>query len=205
MIYDLNTKEEQKGVICGMLLGDGGLHQPNNLYIAHSIKQEEYILFKRDILEIITNKSVHTRYLKVSGFPEIRIYPHICETVKEVFHIIAPEKKKRITPELLELLTIQGIAIWYMDDGSCTNALHKDGSYGGAGITLNTYLSELENKYIVEYFRNKYDINWYINKSKGKQRLVMRTKEGKKFMNLIKDYVIDSMKYKTYIGKQYAI
>lgn len=208
-LYELDNCKNVKGILAGMLIGDGGIAKHDNFYITHSIKQEDYIIFKKELLEKITNKPVNIRYwdnlFNNKYYPLVRIEPKTSVITKQLVHLIAPYKKKIITSELLNLLTIQGIAIWYMDDGSCTNVLHKEGGYGGALIYLNTYLPIEENQFIIEYFKNKYNINWYLNKSKGKYRLVMRTKEGRKFMDLIRDYIIDSMKYKTHIGKQYCM
>ncbi len=60
MDYNVSSKAEKRGIICGMLLGDGG-RCGNNFYVAHSTRQIEYALFKKELLDFITGKQVNIR------------------------------------------------------------------------------------------------------------------------------------------------
>ena len=195
MDYDVSSKLEKRGIICGMLLGGGGRCR-NNFYIAHSTKQSEYALFKKELLESITGKQVNTRQRKTNlGYEIIRIEPKLIPLTRVLVKKCYKSGKKTFPVKFLNYLTLQGLAIWFMDDGSKSfkrvgNRIHA------VEITLNTYLSKEENEVIISYFKERWEIQWGLNKSKDKYRLRMGTREGHKFFNLIEPYIIDSMRYK---------
>lgn len=197
MEYNLNTKEEQKSVILGMLLGDAGLHSEwNKIYFGQSIKQIEYALFKKKLLEEITGKSVHTAFINQNGYDGIRVFPKVHPIITDVISKLYVGRRKIITRDALNNLTLQGIAIWFMDDGSCSIAKHKGILNGGLKVTLNTYLPFEDNQILIDYFKERWGITWYNNYSKGFYRLGMGTMESRKLFPLIEPYIIPEMKYK---------
>ena len=58
MDYHVSSKVEKRGVLAGMLLGFAYKRQ-NNFYIQHSADQEDYVLFKQQLLEQIVGKPVN--------------------------------------------------------------------------------------------------------------------------------------------------
>ena len=195
-IYNTTAKQEKIGVLLGMLLGDAGLTTSNNIYYGHSIKQKEYALFKKQLLDNITGKDSHISYITQYGYDAIRVYPKTSDIIKETISLLYINRKKNITKSVLDKVTLQGLAIWFMDDGSCSVGKHNGIPNGGLKVTLNTYLTLENNQELIEYFRDVWQINWYNNYSKGKYRLGMGTKESRKFFDLIKPYVIPEMQYK---------
>jgi hypothetical protein len=199
--YDLSNEIEQRGVLVGMLLGDGG-RTYTNFCIGHSLKQKSYLLFKKDILEKITGKPVHICSVSHTKgektYHTMRIYPKQHPLIKELVKTFYCTGKKRVTKELLEMLTVQGLAIWYMDDGSCSAKRDIKGAFRGANINLSTYISMEDNQMIVDYFKKRWGINWYIGKGNrdDNYRLCMGTIEGRSFFNLISDYILPSLSYK---------
>lgn len=195
MDYNVSSKIEKRGIICGMLLGDAGRCR-NNFYIAHSTKQTEYALFKRDLLELITNKQVNTRQWKTKyGYETIRIEPKLIPLTRVMVKKCYQNGVKSFSEKFLNYLTLQGIAIWFMDDGSKSFKRVGDRIHA-VEVTLNTYLSKGENEVIISYFKEKWNIQWGLNKSRNKYRLRMGTQESRKFFNLVEPYIIDSMRYK---------
>jgi predicted 3-demethylubiquinone-9 3-methyltransferase (glyoxalase superfamily) len=120
-----------------------------------------------------------------------------------LYSFIYVNGKKTFSKKVLNRLSLEGIAIWYMDDGSLYNVKYKTSKntyrYRTAQCMLNTYLSKEENEVIVKWFKDKYDIKWRIVKDKNFTRLQMGTKQARKFIALIKDYIHPSMMYKTEI------
>jgi hypothetical protein len=195
MDYNVSSKKEARGVIVGMLLGDGGRSR-RNFYIGHSSKQRDYALFKARLLETITRKPVNVReYRTKDGFDTIRVEPRICSLTRVMTKKAYPLGKRKVTKELLELLTPQGIAIWFMDDGS-SSFKKRNGKIHAVETTLNTYCSEEENEIIVKYFKDLWGFQWGFNRSKGKIRLRMGTKEARRFFGFLEPYILDSMCYK---------
>ena len=193
--------KEDIGVLIGTLCGDCGKKQLR-LYCGQSIKQKNWFDFKKKRFEKIFNQSFKEYKYDYPKY-NTSVYQFTTNTndlTKYLINLFYPNDKKIISKEALEQLTLEGIAWWYMDDGSMS--IKKiDGKPRGAEITLNTYLTAEENQIIIDFFQNQYNITWKLNKSKGKYRLRMGKKEGKKFFALIEPYIIDSMKYKIDFNK----
>lgn len=201
--YNLQSEEEQRSCLYGMLLGDTGKCSKNRILIGHGVKQEKYARFKGLMLEKITQGQ--TSYSYVSNYDgayfQIHVYPSGCELLSECIETFYENgchnnTRKLITKDILSKLTLQGIALWYMDDGSYSIKRDKYGCKHGANLTINTYIPLEQNNLMVDYFHEKWDISCYNNYSKGRYRLGMGKKEGIKFFNLIRPFVIESMLYK---------
>lgn len=178
-----------------MLLGDGGRCR-NNFYIGHSTKQREYALFKKELLESITGKPVNIRERSTKqGYFQIRLEPKLIPLTRVMVKKCYKEGIKSPSLNFLRYLTLQGLAIWFMDDGS-KSFKKVDGKVHAVEVTLNTYLSREENEIIISFFKDKWDIQWGLNKSKNHYRLRMGTKEARRFFALVEPFVHDSMKYK---------
>ena len=195
MDYDVSSKVEKRGILCGMLLGDAGRAR-NNLAIQHSTKQREYALFKKGLLERVTGKAVNTRqWVTKEGHGLIRVEPKLVPLTRVMVRRCYRDGRKRFPPEFLRYLTLQGLALWFMDDGS-KSFKRVAGKIHAVEVTLNTYLSKEENEVLITFFKDRWGIQWGLNKSKGHYRLRMGTREARRFFALIEPYVIDSMKYK---------
>lgn len=195
MDYDVSSKVEKRGILCGMLLGDAGRAR-NNLAIQHSTKQMEYALFKKCLLERVTGKVVNTRqWVTKEGYGLIRVEPKLVPLTRVMVRRCYRDGRKVFPPEFLRYLTLQGLAVWFMDDGS-KSFKRIGGKIHAVEVTLNTYLSKEENELLIAFFKAKWDVRWGLNKSKGHYRLRMGTREARRFFALIEPYVIDSMKYK---------
>lgn len=207
-----NLTQEEKGLLVALCLGDGCLRKPQGkkqsvqLEIGHSIKQLEYCTYKRDLVyNIIGDKS---------KLPKISIrkvnYKNkeydTCRFVKTfdyfsyIRKLLYPNGKKAISRKILDMLSLEGIAIWYMDDGSC---YFKESPKDGHSICIDLRIatdcfSSEEHDIIVKYFREVWGINFYKFYSKSRDVYCIRAnKEAAiKFINLIKPYVIECMQYK---------
>jgi hypothetical protein len=120
------TREEEQ-VIIGSILGDGCIEINNRereyyrLAIKHSLKQENYMLFKYEKLKRISKfpktgiKKDKREKFKDSSFIELRTTTNkIFKKYRENWY---PNGKKIIYKEDLFKLDWLGIAIWIMDDG----------------------------------------------------------------------------------------
>jgi hypothetical protein len=209
--------EYDKGMILALCLGDGCLRKPHpqthtvQLEIGHSIKQMEYCKYKRDLL---------VKILGTSFIPKISLKRVVflgkeyesCRFVKVHDYFTYLRKKlyinnrKTITRELLDMLPLEGIAIWYMDDGSC---YFKESPKDGHSICIDLRISTdcftyEEHLIMIQYFQEKWGVKFYPFYSKRRNCFILRANKTNaiKFINLIKPYVIDSMKYKCNIKLQ---
>ena len=72
-----------------------------------------------------------------------------------------------------------------------------DGCFDGKSLILNTQnFSLLENKNLLKIFKRKFNLNSGVNKDRDEWRLRFSSSDFPKLQELIKPYIIPSMKYK---------
>ncbi|NEP00277.1 MAG: DNA endonuclease [Symploca sp. SIO2E9] len=195
MDYNVSSKVEQRGILVGMLLGAAAKSNINFL-IQHSGRQEEYILFKKELLEQITRKPVSVgRWQTKKGYDLLRIEPKLVPLTRILVKKLYKAGIKTITRKFLNLLTPQGIAIWFMDDGS-KSFKKRDGKVHALNLCFNTNIPKPENEIVVAYFQQVWGFKWGLSKAKDSYRLRMGTKEGRRFLTFISPYIHESMLYK---------
>ncbi|MGK7926608.1 MAG: DNA endonuclease [Spirulina sp.] len=195
MDFNVSSKKEQRGILAGMLLG-WGRKNGNNFFIQHSLPQEEYILFKKALLERITRKSVSCdRKTLKTGKIVIRIEPQLIPLTRILIQRLYRDNRQKISRKFLDFLTPQGIAIWFMDKGS-KSFKRKNDRISAVEIFLNTLTSRTDSETIVNYFAEVWDIHWGLSKIKDVYRLRLGTKAGKQFCTFLQPYIYPSVLYK---------
>ncbi|MEM9541037.1 MAG: DNA endonuclease [Cyanobacteria bacterium P01_E01_bin.42] len=195
MDFHVSSKKEQRGILAGMLLG-WGKKNGNNFFIQHSLSQEEYLLFKKALLERITRKKVSCdRKTLKTGRRIIRIEPKLIPLTRVSIERLYQEGRQKISRKFLDFLTLQGIAIWFMDKGS-KSFKRKGDRITALEIFLNTHTSRAESEIIIRYFAEIWDIHWGLSKVKDTYRLRLGTKAGKQFCKLIQPHIHPSMRHK---------
>lgn len=202
----MNKKD--RGIIIGMCLGDGCIKRKSKDYkeltIYHSHKQLRYLQDKAYKLhKILGGKQfkIYERKVKLNNNKEYVIFgisrqhPYFKLLHRWLYN---GEGKKEFTRKILDKLTPEGIAYWYMDDGSLVVHTNKAGEISSFQIRLHTYCSLKECEDMIQYFKDTYDINFHIAKHTNKEQYSLRanTKEGNKFLSLIYPYKLNSMDYK---------
>jgi len=197
-----------KGRIVGSLLGDSSIHkdhinrETSNSYrysITHSAKQKEYLEHKRNLL----SKDLNCEFPMLCYNKKVDHYRlQKCHPVfgNSLYELIYSNRIKTFTRKVLNLLTNEGIAIWYMDDGN----LHRK-SNKSSELRLCTCFFDIEEAYVViDYFSSRHNIEFKISKQYDKRTEKMyynvsicNTAGIKKFMKIVKQYItVDCMKYK---------
>ncbi len=198
-----NIKKEdfkKSDIVTGTLLGDGYMNKSGQLSVFHSIKQEKYVYWLMDLFSkyykvypkerICYNNDKTKSYRQVGFNTESTNYNKL---VRNFFY----KPRKRITIKQLNKLSPLGLAIWYMDDGNLSFIKNKNGEIRGRQIRISTHsFTYEENEIIVKYFNDRWGIKCKIHKDKGKYIIWMNGSEAKKFLNIIKDYLHESMYYK---------
>ena len=194
-------RNRKKAILIALAIGDGHIKKESNseccsLCLIHSTKQEEFITYKRDLLHsLIGGKKPKLHYFKNNGYTGIRF-----QKASKYYRILKKwlyvDGKKHISRFLLNKLTLEAIAIWYMDDGGLSPKL-RNGKIHAYELFLNTHVSKEENQIIIDYFKETWDIQFHQVKNKGSYRLRMSTREIRKFLPMIEGFIIPSMKYKS--------
>jgi len=189
-------KKRLNEVIIGTLFGDAFIPKLGEKRInylirwEHCLKQKQYALWKarkcnkefstysRKRYDKRTNKIYKSFSIHLKADPEYSIY-------RGLFY---RGNKKILTKSLLKHLTPKAIAIWYCDDGCLYQTSESN------HLTISIGLTSCSNvKFIINYFKDKYDLNFKINQ----QSIRLGNKEEiNKFMRLFGRYIPNCMKRK---------
>ena len=198
--------KESRNLLIGMLLGDGTISNNNVFKIAHSESQKDYLEWKiKQLKEAgIRNNGIKS-YIKIKGYKtgvlvyytQLNIIPFI-KVLRKVFY---KEKKILGNRKLLNRLDAKGIAIWYMDDGHINIRKTKDGRPMGFYIKISTCEPKQEVQTIIDFFKEQWNIKFYMfheGKKEDSYSLCCGTREGLKFIDIVKPYVsqVPSMVHK---------
>lgn len=194
------NQEDFKQLIIGSLLGDGCISSSGRLtknyyfQIAHGIKQKEYFLFKKAILDkynlvsYSAERTYEDKRFKTSTYTEVRLktrlLPYFTKLRQENYD---SEGHKRINKSFIGDLSALGLAIWYMDDGYVTN---NSCIFSSCSFTLE------EQELLSNILLKKFDLHFTVGKNDNSMYLL--AKDFSKFVEIVKPYIVSSMKYKLY-------
>lgn len=203
--------KNDRALLLGMLLGDGCLKaKPHILQdgsktfyyeyvLCHSTKQEDYLTYKRDLFHsIVGGKLPRLSYHNGKLGNSVR-FSRCHRSFRFLHrHLYAKNFTKTITRRVLNCLTPEAIAIWFMDDGGLKPSYNRLGQISSCQTTLSTYCSAEQADIIIDYFREVWNIEWKrrLHKKSNSYYLILSTTEGKKFERLVSPHIIPSMSYK---------
>ena len=188
--------KESRNLLIGMLLGDGTISNNNVFKIAHAESQKDYLEWKIKQLNNcgIRNNGIKT-YVKTKGYnigvPVYYTQLNIIPFIKVLRRVCYKGKKIIGNRKLLNRLSPKEIAIWYMDDGHI-NIRRDKGRPCGFYVKISTCEPKEEVQTIIDYFKEVWNINFYMfheGKKEDSYSLCCGTKEGLKFIELVKPYV----------------
>lgn len=197
--------KESRNLLIALLLGDGTISNNNVFKLAHCIEQKDYLEWKiKQLNEAGLRNNGVKEYISSKGFnvgktvcyTQINIIPFI-KVLRRVFY---KPYKNIANRKLLNRLDTKGLAIWYMDDGHI-NYRKTGNKIHGFYIKIATCLPKEDLQIIIDYFKEVWDIEFYMfheGRKKDSYSLCCGTKQGIKFIELIKEYVnqVPSMKHK---------
>lgn len=196
--------KESRNLLIGLLIGDGTISNNNVFKIAHCKEQQDYLEWKiKQLNEAGIRNNGLKWYTSTKGY---NIGKQVCYTqlniitFVKVLRRIVYKPTKKLSRKLLNRLSAREIAIWYMDDGHI-NYRKSNGKIHGFYIKIATCLPKEDLQIIIDYFKEVWNIQFYMfheGKKEDSYSLCCGTKEGIKFINIIKKYVnqIPSMKHK---------
>lgn len=199
------TSSEMKGALIGTLLGDSWISNRNEFGCEQI--SENLIDYKKEILE-----SIHPD-IKVYKYERQRQPTKFNKNPKKVFVIQTNKHKyfeklrnqlyingsKQVSSKILNKLTIEGLALWYMDDGYCDykksnntkNLRFCTDSYDNFSIKqIQTYFSKLglSTKIMMHKARRNYDSKPRVS--------IGGSRNMQHFVNLIYPYILPEFYYK---------
>lgn len=190
---NIKLTDQQQQLILGSTLGDMYIASVSKnaarCSIKHSDKQKEFVDHKYVVLKNLVNtppKRVTNRgwgdylysFTTVTN-PVFRPYRNLCYK----------RGTKTINEEWLNKINGEGIAYWYMDDGSCSNNV----------ISLSTHsFNKSENIKLAHWLRIEWGITVSVREDKRIGKYYLRIKGDSRFVfnELVKPFIINSMAYK---------
>lgn len=202
-----------------MVIGDGCLsrnkgrkgNKVGNAYfqMSHGIKQYDYLLWKKDIIENITKCKVYKNDTK-SGFSSNTISEgyHLNSSVHPTFTKLYSRfyqyDKKSIDEYLLKMIDPLALAIIFMDDGCLGKAMPKYWTKETCYLSLCNF--DYANLFLIKKsLKLSFDLDWNINKQSLKPNnpkryynLRLLNRDNQKFFDIIRPYVeqVPCMAYK---------
>lgn len=188
-----NINSEQKAVLLGTLLGDGGIRQKGRfarLHIKHSLKQLPLVEYKKKIFSNIVTMNISVFTQKVGkvdyNFAEFVTLTH--PTFLEYYNLFYPNKKKIIPKNIEQLLTDPlSLAIWIMDDGAA--------EYAGISIQTHSF-SKNEVDLLRKTITKNFGIETGRKLNKGKWIIYFPKASLSNLRNQIDEFMLEEFKYK---------
>ena len=179
----------------GTIMGDSGVYRTNKgaistrMAFSHCAEQFDYILWKRAILgRLCASRKVKVYVSRDGNRTCINTATYSCHFfrgLRDVFY--DPNGRKRVTQSILDRMTDFSVAVWYMDDG-CRKKL---------GMELATcHFNIEEHELMRKWFMMKWGIRPIIRKFQTGHTLFFNKVNSWRLSELLRKYVIPSMKYK---------
>lgn len=187
-----------RNALLAVALGDGHVAKNGNLILKHSIAQIDYLQWKIDYLHANGIKCSAIKLIDNSGHPGCSAYIGTTRWGKFLRNFLYKDGYKNIYKrKLLNRLSAIHIAIWYMDDGGLSQK-KRNGIVYANELMLNTHTTKENNQILIDYFKEVWDVQFRQYKNRGHYRLSCGTKEARKFIKIVREYMccISSMHHK---------
>ncbi len=178
--------EEQKSILIGSLLGDGTMRIKKNahLEINHSYDQKVLVDWIFQKFEKLVTTS--PKWRKGNGKREAYRFATQKLPILTPFYNQFYKNGKKVIPSDLKLNGLS-LAVWFMDDGSKSRS----------SIYLNTQqFTKDEQIRLVNLLKDQFGIESTLNKDKIYHRIRIRTQSVKRFIDLVKEFVLEEFRYK---------
>lgn len=191
--------QQQKELIVGTLLGDGFLqvNRKGNLArlsMTHSVKQVEYSLWKKTILNDLVNNWIVYDYLdkRTNAVGKTCRWASIYHNELLLWHKRFYANNKKIVPQdISNYLKPFSMAVWIMDDGWK--------NHSNIRISSESFTYE-DNMVLKHAIKANFDINCKVceyNRNNKKYNYISFNKRNSILLTeIVEPYFIDSMKYK---------
>ena len=195
--------KDQKSLLISLLIGDGTISSNFVFKLSHSAHQVEYLKWKINLLNELKIKNNGLKgYVSSCGYNEgmdvIYSQMSVIPTIKALRKSIY-KPKKIINKKLLNWLDPRGLAIWYMDDGHINVNTSEQRANIQHTIKISTCVDIDNAKMIIEYFKEKWNINFRLLKEKSHYSIASCSEQDCiNFIKIIKPYILQvpSLLYK---------
>lgn len=189
----LKLSGRQRNVLVGLLLGDGHLETQNNgrtyrLKVEQSFLKKDYVDWIYDIFQDFVLHSPRENFTTTKKNLCFSTVSH--GAFRFYAHQFYEGKKKKVPKKIHTLLTPEGLAVWFMDDGSVKSKECR-------GRIFNTQGFEKEDVLLLmSVLRKKFGIDASLRKQKEGFQIYIPAGSHLCFKRIIEKYILPSMLYK---------
>jgi len=201
---------ETRGMLVGAVLGDGHINTSSSrdkrgyvkknslLRVLHGMDQREYCECKAERIRKALGRKFKVTIVKNGPGGKYRAaqfaanHPYF----RQLKQWIYPGGQKWFSRPVLDMLTPEGIALWFMDDGHARRNRNRDGYVTSVATDIATDCSEEEAQTIVTYFQEVHGVGFRVIPSKGNFSIQASTEESRKFARLVQPHIFPCMEYK---------
>jgi LAGLIDADG DNA endonuclease family len=195
----IGISDLQRAFLIGSLLGDGCIdkkdNRPSARYItSHSLKQKDYMEWIKCVLDPLSSdiswyKAHNKQVNKTYDFGNLHTMGH--EYFLELRDLFYDGRKKIIRAELGTLMTHPlSLAVWVMDDGCLVRESNRI-------ILCTDCFTYDEHTILIKLLNDNFGLSAKIYEYNHKYfRIRFGQKDSRKLSNIIRPFVIESMKYK---------
>ena len=199
----LKLNKVQKEILVGILLGDGCLETRNGgrtyrLKIEQSLKHKPYVEHLFKVFNDFVSGNLRERTVISKGCKSQNIrFQTVSSGAFRFFGKQFYRNGQKSVPRLVHrMLTPQGLAYWFMDDGSIKSKESK-------GIVFNTHgFNEKEVSKLCEVLNTKFGLICKRRHQKDGNQIYVSGKSYERFVRIISEYVHPSMGYKIPSARQ---
>jgi len=189
--------QRQDAIIIGTLLGDGCLERNGRnvrLRLEHSRDQKSYLVWKfEELKSIITGSIMKVRaYHKINKrfYESYRTYTFCDEAMQYYQDKFYLGSKKIIPNNIGEILNDPlSLSVWFMDDG------YKRNDCNALRLGTDSFSLE-EQKLLCNVLLKSFGVETKIHKKGNYWNLYIPERESRKFVSIVKPYIIPKFNYK---------
>lgn len=201
----MKTNKETRTAFLSTILGDGWISKTGSGGITHCEAQRDYLEWKRDYLLAAGVSCGEVKSFDNSGYPGCKLYINTTRYTKLYRKVMYPFGIKDVYKrKFLDRFSAEHLAIWYMDDGGLSQKM-RGGEVYANDLMLNTHTSRENNQVLIDYFAEVWSVKFTQVKNRGHYRLRCGTKQARKFIDIVREYVsqVPSMAHKIKIKASY--
>jgi len=198
----LCNEKDKRAALLGLMLGDGYIRRYNQntkkgeFRFTHSLEQEGYLDFKKEILsvfpEISCNKTYRDTYLKKTDktYKQVELTSNANKKAGFVYRKFYSSGVKKLSDSTINQLTDFSLYLWYLDDGYLNIRYNKD-TKKVKEYRIFLYLECFalsETQKVQNWFIKKYNITPNINKKGKGFSLYFNSSKTRDFLKIIDKY-----------------
>jgi LAGLIDADG DNA endonuclease family len=189
--------DEQNQLILGSLLGDASLtyrkdRDTYDFQVGHCLEQKQLVEYKAHLLNTNVSSYIKDDTSFSAGKEFFKTSYHNKYELEKIYDMCFKNGIKTVTEQWIDSLNEDGIAMWFMDDG--TSSFSKN----NVMVRFSTLSFPKKQLVLLQRRLTDFGISTTLQKHSDGEGYVIYIRQSSvnKFMDLIEPFIIECMKYK---------